>query len=190
MADPKVSVIVPTYNRAAMLQRAVDSVLAQTFTDLELLIVDDCSSDETAEVVASLVDPRIRSFRHSRNRGVSATRNTGIAKARGEYVAFLDDDDEFLPKKIAKQVDVLDAAAWEVGMVYVWFRHIGPTGEVVGESCRTAEGYVFEEALAWGLSLGIGSTAMFRRSVFDVVSGFDEAMQPAEDKDFLCRVSR
>ena len=173
-----------------MLQKAVDSVLAQTFADFELLIVDDCSADQTPEVVASLVDARIRSFRHSRNGGTAETRNTGIAHARGEYIAFLDDDDEFLPTKIERQVQVLDAAPPEIGMVYVWISHIGPDGEELGTMCHTSEGYVFDEALGLGLSLTVGSTAMFRRSVFDVIGRFDATMRRAEDADFSCRVTK
>ena len=175
-----------------MLPRAVNSVLAQTFADFELLIVDDCSADETPDVVARLVnaDPRIRSLRHCRNRGLSATRNAGISRARGEYIAFLDDDDEYLPTKIEKQVRVLDAASTDVGMVYVWLKHIGPSGEEVGTMCGTSEGHVFDEALAMRVSLTISLSAMFRRSVFDTVGRFDETMSWGEDQDFSCRVTK
>ncbi len=192
MTDPRVSVVIPTYNRASMLTRAVDSVLAQTFTDFELLIVDDCSADETPDVATGLVnaDSRIRSFRHRRNRGQSASRNTGIANARGEYLAFLDDDDEFLPTKIEEQVKALDVAGPEVGMVYVWLSRIGPAGELVGSSSRTLEGYVFEEGLSLRFPACIGSTAMLRSSAFDVVGGFDETLLSAEDADFFCRVAK
>ena len=182
--------IIPTHNRAEILQRAVKSVLAQTFTDLELLIVDDCSFDETPEVVAGFVDPRVRYFRHSLNGGTAKTRNTGIANARGKYIAFLDDDDEFLPTKIEQQVQVLDASSSEVGMVYVWIKHVGPDGGQLGTMCHTSEGYVFDEALALSLSLTVGSTAMFRRCVFDVVGRFDATMRRAEDADFSCRVTK
>ena len=108
---PKVSVIVPTHNRADLLPRAVDSVLAQTYGDYEMVIVDDCSSDNTQDVIAGFSDPRIRSFRHDRNRGQSAAINTGIAHARGEYIGFLDDDDEWLPTKLEGQVALLEASS-------------------------------------------------------------------------------
>ena len=187
---PRVSVIIPTHNRALMLIRAVDSVLAQTFADFELLIVDDGSTDETSEVVAGFADPRIRSFRHVSNRGQAAARNTGIANAQGEYIAFLDDDDEFLPTKIEEQVEMLDAAGDEVGMVYVWCSYVGPTGEMIGTRCRVAEGYVFDQALMLGLKLGIGSTSMTRASVFDVVGMFDEALLRCADLELMCRLAR
>ncbi len=173
-----------------MLQRAVDSVLAQTFTDFELLIVDDCSSDETARTVAGLVDPRIRSFRHSLNRGAAAARNTGITNALGEYIAFLDDDDEFMPTKIEEQVQVLDAAGDEVGMVYSWCSYIGPTGEITGTRRRVFEGYVFCEALRIHLMIGIGSTSLFRSSAIDATGYFDETLVRCEDADFMCRLTK
>ena len=164
--------------------------MAQTFTDFELIIVDDGSSDETPQVVGSLGDPRIRSLRHALRRGPAAARNTGISNARGEYIAFLDDDDEFLPTKIENQAKALDGGDADVGMVYVWLSHIGPTGELVGATSRTLEGYVFEEALMLRSPVGIGSAAMFRRSVFDIVGRFDETILWAEDTDFFCRVAK
>ena len=102
--NPKVSVIIPTYNRADLLPRAVNSVLSQTFSDYEIIIVDDHSPDNTQDVIAAFTDPRIRSIRHRTNRRQSAAINTGIANAMGEYIAFLDDDDEWLPNKLEGQV--------------------------------------------------------------------------------------
>ena len=93
--NPRVSVVITTYNRASLLPRAVYSVLAQTYEDYELVIVDDCSTDDTPEVVRTFADSRIRAIRHADNMGQSAAVNTGIRLARGEYIAFLDDDDEW-----------------------------------------------------------------------------------------------
>ena len=190
--EPKVSVIVPTHNRANVLPRAVNSVLAQTFTDFEVLVVDDCSTDDTARVMADLelVDPRIRGFRHGLNRGSAATRNTGIANAVGEYLAFLDDDDEFLPKKLEKQVQVLDDAPSDVGMAYVWSEYVGPSGEILGSRCRTEEGDVFIDALILRLSVGVASTGLVRASALDVVGRFDESVLRCEDLEFMCRLSQ
>ena len=188
--NPRVSIIIPTHNRAGLLPRAVDSALKQSFTDFELLIVDDCSSDETPHIVARLADPRVRTFRHSRNRGSAASRNTGIANAKGEYLAFLDDDDEFLPTKIEQQVRVLDETDSGVGMVYVWSALVSPAGETIGTRCPRAEGDVFAKALMLRLTLGIGSTSMIRRSVFDAVGRFDEAILRCEDLDFVCRLTK
>lgn len=102
--EPIVSVIIPCYNRAAIVRRAIASVRRQTFCDWELIVVDDGSDDQVELEAAVRVDPRIRYIRHLRNRGVSAARNTGIAAARGRFVAFLDSDDEWFPKKLESQV--------------------------------------------------------------------------------------
>src|SRR5207237_7043535 len=117
-AMPKVSVIIPTHNRSGFLRLAVLSVLKQTFPDFELVIVDDASGDDTPAVVKRFEDPRIRYIRHERNLRIAAARNTGISNSTGEYVAFLDDDDEWLPSKLQKQVSALDHSASTVGAVY------------------------------------------------------------------------
>lgn len=115
---PQVSVILTTYNRADLIGEAIKSVLAQTYRDWELIVMDDGSTDGTGEVVKAFVqkDSRIRHIRQS-NRGISAARARSIAFARGEYVAFLDDDDEFMADKLEFQVRFLDAHP-EIGMVY------------------------------------------------------------------------
>jgi glycosyltransferase involved in cell wall biosynthesis len=118
---PKVSVIVPTHNRALSLCRAVDSVLNQSFRDLEVLIIDDASTDHTADFVADCGDDRVRYYRHDENRGESASSNTGLLLARGEYIAFLHDDDVWLREKLAKQVSLLDASGPQVGAVYTGY---------------------------------------------------------------------
>ena len=94
-----VSVIIPTYNRAHLVGRAIRSVLNQTYQDFEIIVVDDCSTDNTEEIVKGFNDHRIRYMRHDRNRGGSAARNTGIKASQGKYIAFLDSDDERLLKK-------------------------------------------------------------------------------------------
>ena len=164
--------------------------MAQTFTDFELIVVDDGSTDETSRTVAGLVDPRIKTFRHSLNRGAAAARNTGIANAVGKYIAFLDDDDEFLPTKIEEQVQVLDAAGDEVGMVYNWCSYVGPTGEITGSRRRVFEGNVFCEALRIHLMIGIGSTSLIRSSAISSIGCFDETLVRCEDADFICRLTK
>ncbi|MES2489432.1 MAG: glycosyltransferase [Pseudomonadota bacterium] len=106
-AVPTVSVIIPTFNRAYILERAIASVLGQSYTDLELIVVDDGSSDGTAELIQNFSDSRLRYLQQPRNLGVSAARNRGIAEARGEWLAFLDSDDLWLPQKLEKQFAAL-----------------------------------------------------------------------------------
>src|SRR5215469_600238 len=107
IAKPRVSVVIPLFNRARTIERALASVQRQSFSDLEIVVVDDASSDGGADKIAGL-DPRLRILRHPANRGAAAARNTGINAARGEYVAFLDSDDEWLPAKLTTQLGVLD----------------------------------------------------------------------------------
>src|SRR6266568_3383608 len=104
---PLVTVIIPAYNAVATVARALDSALAQTYRPIEVIVIDDGSKDATSKIVASYRDERIRLLRLPRNQGESGAMNEGIASARGEYIAFLDADDEWLPTKLARQVPVL-----------------------------------------------------------------------------------
>jgi glycosyltransferase involved in cell wall biosynthesis len=114
---PKVTVVVPTFRRAALLKETVDSILAQTYRDFELVIVDNMSDDGTEAYVTGIGDPRVRYFRNPNNGIIAANRNFGIGKARGEYIALCDDDDLWLPEKLMKQVAVLEEHP-EVALCY------------------------------------------------------------------------
>jgi GT2 family glycosyltransferase len=131
VATPLVSVIVPTYNRAYCLPRALDSVRAQSYAHFEVVLIDDGSSDGTAELVARRYghDGRIRYF-HQANRGVTAARNAGLAQARGDYIALLDSDDAWLPWKLELQLTCFRQCP-EVGMVWTDMQALDPQGNVV-----------------------------------------------------------
>jgi glycosyltransferase involved in cell wall biosynthesis len=145
---PVISVIIPTYNRAHLVGRAIRSVLAQTFQDWELIVVDDGSSDNTEEVVCSFQDPRICYISHEVNRGGSAARNTGIKVARGEYVSFLDSDDEWLPEKLEKQLACFRNTQMEqLGMVVCGRIDLDEKGEKVTEKNPDVHGWVYEDIL-------------------------------------------
>ena len=105
--QPLVSTVIPTYQRANLVARAIRSVLSQTVQDLEVIVVDDASTDDTKAAVAAVGDTRVRYLRHEKNKGLPASRNTGIQAARGEYIAFLDDDDEWREDKLEKQLLVI-----------------------------------------------------------------------------------
>ena len=180
--------VIPTCNRAGLLPRAVRSVLAQTYTDFEMLIVDDASTDGTPSVVDGFADRRIRSIRHERNGGQSMALNTGIAAARGEYVAFLDDDDAWLPHKLAAQVAVLDAAPPEVGLVYGWASVVDETrNRVALEYRQTMHGDIFEQILALYVPTP-PSFWLVRTSAARAIGGFDESVHQANDLDFCTRL--
>jgi glycosyltransferase involved in cell wall biosynthesis len=127
-AAPRVSVIMPTHNRAELLRRSVLSVLSQTYRDFELIVVDDCSKDHTQQVLAEFSDPRLRVIRRETNGRAAAARNDGIAAARGELIAFQDDDDIWLAHKLERQVAALDAAGPDIGLMlcsYIRWRTVG-----------------------------------------------------------------
>ncbi|MGB9587486.1 MAG: glycosyltransferase family 2 protein, partial [Armatimonadota bacterium] len=125
---PTVSVVIPTYNRALLVERAIRSVLGQTYTDFEVIVVDDGSTDDTKRILADLAheDPRVRWFHHSENRGAQAARNTGCRAAEGEYIAFLDSDNEWLSNKLHLQMELLKEHGEYIGVVYCGFRVIYP----------------------------------------------------------------
>ena len=186
---PVVSVVIPTYNRASLVGRAVGSVLGQTFPDLEVVVVDDGSTDGTEEAVRAVGDGRVRYLRHEANRGVAAARNTGMAHARGEYVAFLDSDDVWLPEWVEAHLAAFQASSLpRVGAV--------ASGMVVAYRDReetvlpTHRGGIYLPLLTmrWEpLQLGC---FCFRRDAFPPDLRFDEALRVAEDRDFLLRFSR
>lgn len=114
---PRVSVVVPTFNRAGMLKETVDAILAQTYTDFELIIVDNMSEDGTQAYVTAITDPRVKYFRNANHGVIAANRNFGIRQARGVYVALCDDDDLWLPQKLERQVYMLDCDN-RIGLCY------------------------------------------------------------------------
>ncbi|RRR73341.1 MAG: glycosyltransferase family 2 protein [Candidatus Viridilinea halotolerans] len=124
---PRVSVILPTYNRAHLLPRAITSVLQQRMADLELIVVDDGSNDATEALVAGMQDRRLRYVRHQQRRGAAAARNTGISLSRGQFLAFQDSDDAWLPQKLTLQLARLAHAPAHTGVVYCRFWQISGT---------------------------------------------------------------
>ncbi|MFQ5769234.1 MAG: glycosyltransferase family 2 protein, partial [bacterium] len=118
MKSPFFTVVIPTHNRAELLKEAIQSVLAQTFSDFELIVVDDHSTDNTRDVIASFRDSRIKYVLNDRTTGGAGTRNAGIFRAQGEWVAFLDDDDVWLPQKLALQYNKIQDVDDSVGLVY------------------------------------------------------------------------
>lgn len=185
---PCVTVVVPTYNRAHVLHRAVASALAQTISDIEVLVVDDGSDDETARVVQDFSDDRIRLLRHQVRRGAPAARNTGMRAARGECIGFLDSDDEWLPVKLERQLRALDTPRQprpEVVTCSVTHdpRHSIPVpAEPKNLSYR---GLLALREGPWG-----GQTILVRKSPRTEVVEFDEDLPSGQDWDFLVRLAR
>jgi len=184
--NPLVSVIIPTYNRGWILKEAIDSVLAQNFSDFELIIVDDGSTDNTQDILTSYKE-KIIVERHIRNKGVSAARNRGIASASGQYVSFLDSDDLWLPQKLSTQVDFFNANldALICQTEEKWIR----TGIRVNPKKRHKKlsEDIFEHSLY--LCLVSPSAVMINRSLFEKTGMFDESLPACEDYDMWLRVS-
>ncbi len=188
--SPKVSVIISTHNRADLLPRAVESVLCQTFKDLELLIINDASTDKTESVVKDFQDPRVIYIRHEQCLGGPVARNTGIEKSRGEYIAFLDDDDEWLPEKLSLQVEHMNRAETEVGVIYTGSETLESPGERLVETYTPDRSVDIKKALYAGSAIGGVSKVMVRRECFDRVGVFDEGLKSCQDWDMWFRISQ
>ncbi len=188
-AKPLVTVIIPTFNRASIVGRAIRSVLGQTYPNWELFVVDDASTDGTEREVRSYSDKRITYIRHRQNWRVSAARNTGIRCAQGEYVSFLDDDDEWLPEKLAKEVEVLRSSDPEVGLVYTGKTVYDEHGRVLQVRMPTLSGWVYDAMLDRHF-IGSPSRVTVKKQVLDRVAGFDETFVNCQDYDLWLRVAK
>lgn len=183
----KVSVIIPAYNAGRYIRKALDSVLGQTYKDIEVIVVDDGSADDTRGIVLQHY-PSVRYF-HQQNGGVAAARNRALREARGELIAFLDADDVWLPTKVEKQVAYLVAHP-DVGWLSTNQVYFDETG-ITGEDARKRE-RLFTGDLVRNLFMCSGitpSTLMVRRSVLDDVGGFEEGLRIGEDDNLWMRMA-
>jgi glycosyltransferase involved in cell wall biosynthesis len=190
MTTPRVSVILPTYNRARLVSRAIESVLAQTHTDFELIVVDDASTDETPDVIAGINDARLSLHRLQVNGGAAAARNAGVAHARGELLAFIDSDDVWSPRKLEVQLQAMDAAPDRTGLCVCSVRvHRGRETFCNRWDDETLGG---EGALAH-IASGVGYATpawLVHREVIDGAGGFDESLPRLQDYELTIRIAR
>jgi glycosyltransferase involved in cell wall biosynthesis len=175
-------VVIPTRNRAALVAKAIASVQRQTWPAWEGIVVDDASVDETLAVLGGIAerDPRVRVVRHEHSEGGSAARNTGVELARGNILAFLDDDDEWLPTKLAEQLAYLDAHR-EVGAVSCW--HAIDDGTTLGPALFRGPTAIALDDLYWDNFTGSASFCVLRRDAFTREPRFDAALPSAQDWD-------
>lgn len=185
-----VSTIIPTYNRAELTERAVHSVLSQTYTDLEAIIVDDGSSDDTRDRVKALqqVDHRIKYFYHDINRGAQAARNTGVDAARGQYLAFLDSDNEWLPRKLEKQMALFSDKSDSLGVVYCGYLKVSTGGDVLTEYMPRYRGLIYKQTL--GDWLTDTSTIVVRKDILEKIHGFNDKVRAYHEWDLCIRLAR
>ncbi len=189
MQAPLVSVVVPTYNRSQFLKKAVASVLGQTFSSWELIVVDDGSTDDSAEVIAEIAsqDERIQGIFLLKNQGVSLARNAGIKKSSGTWICFLDSDDSWLPEKLEMQIDAIVKSP-EVRVLQtdeIWIRNgvrVNPL-----KKHQKYSGWIFEKCIP--LCIVSPSAVMIHREVFDRCGLFDETLPACEDYDLWLRIA-
>ncbi len=190
---PRVSAILPTRNRETVLALSIESVLKQTFTDWELIIVDDGSTDGTEKLVRACADPRIRYVQNTGRRGSAAARNFGIRQAQAPILAFQDAGDEWLPRKLEAQLAAFDLLPPEVGVVYspmtrqYWD---GSKKDLVPPVFHAGDADTWRRALGRGVGGIYLQAALVRLSAFTAVGGFDEDLRRWVDLDFFMRVAR
>jgi O-antigen biosynthesis protein len=186
--SPKVTVVIPAYNRAAVVGRAIQSVFAQTCQDFEIMVVDDGSTDGTVAAVTAINDPRVVLVRHERNLGAGPARNTGIRAGTAPYVAFLDSDDEWLPTRLEKLLSVFERSGDRVGMVYTGAERVGADGTVITDIPEDRDD--LSRVLLTSNVVGGTSVAMVRRDVLEAVGPFDESLRYTEELDLWLRISQ
>lgn len=177
--------MIPTYRRTDVVVRAIRSVLSQTITDLEVIVVDDEPCHAVARLCRDMDDPRIRYIAHEVNRGLSAARNTGIAAARAPYIAFLDDDDEWAPTKLERQLDAMRVHERDVVVTSYerWLRPDGSASDHAVHLTGNVRGRLLRDDMVHMVTLLVPTIA------FSKVGGFDEQLFHHEDLDMALRLS-
>jgi len=185
---PTISVIIPTFNSEKTIQKTIESVLTQTFTDFELIVVNDGSQDSTLDIISQLNDPRIKVFSYP-HAGGNVSRNRGIQTAVGEFVSFLDADDIWTPDKLAKQFQALQAET-TAKVAYSWTDHIDENGEFLNSGMHiTANGDVYKQ-LFMANFLENGSNPLIYREALIELNGFDESLNAGQDWDMWLRLAQ
>lgn len=184
----KVSAIIPVYNTECFIQEAIESVLSQTYKDIELIIVDDASNDRTGEIARSF-GSRLTCISHSANMGPSAARNTGIKHALGKYIAFLDADDVWMPDKIKEQMELLENNN-DIALVYSNGYTVNSSGSQIGrffDTIRPKGGFIFKELLLDNFI--VTSSVIVRKDILNEIGGFNERFSLSEDFDLYLRIA-
>jgi glycosyltransferase involved in cell wall biosynthesis len=182
-----VSVVMPAYNAGEFISGAVTSILNQTYKNLELIVVNDGSIDDTQTVLDEFRDRRLRVVTQASNSGLAAARNVGVAEARGDYIAWLDSDDESLPDRIQRQVHALDNHP-TVGLCGTWVRTFGQVESTVWRLPRTSE--YLRAHMLFDDPLATSSVMLRRNAIPPEIPNFDNSFAPAEDYDLWERLAQ
>ncbi len=184
---PLISVVTPIYNGEKTIKETIKSILNQTFSDLELIVINDGSQDSTLKVISTIQDPRLKVLSYL-NSGVSASRNRGLAQATGEFISFIDADDLWTTNKLETQLRVLQENP-QAAVAYSWTDWIDESGQILGKgSYITQEGNVFAQMLLNDF-VASGSNCLIRRQALIEVGGFDESLAHGEDWDLWLRLA-
>ena len=184
---PQVSIIIPAYNSMSFLPQTLESVLHQTYTNFEVIVVNDGSQDEIEDWISTVTDPRLK-YIAQRNQGPAAARNTGIANAHGTYIAFLDADDLWHPQKLEKQAAVLERNP-EVGLVYSWVGSVDEAGNIKDKIRKSyAEGNVWQKIIEHNI-IECGSNPMVRRACFEKLGVFEPQTEYAQDWQMWLKIA-
>ncbi|NJL09745.1 MAG: glycosyltransferase [Calothrix sp. SM1_7_51] len=185
--SPKISVIIPAYNSAKTIKETINSVLSQTFTDFELIVINDGSQDETLAIVQQITDSRLKVFSYS-NQGANISRNLGFSHAIGEYISFLDADDIWTANKLELQLNALENNP-EAAVAYSWTDYIDENGKIIFSGRQqTFNGNVYEQLLI-GNFLENGSNPLIRKNAFIEAGKFDEQLSAGQDWDMWLRLA-
>lgn len=185
--DPKISVIIPIYNGEKTIKETIQSILNQTFADFEIVAINDGSKDSTLEIISSFEDPRLNIFSYE-NAGLSAARNRGIAKAKGEYISFIDADDMWTDHKLEEQLKALQSNSW-ASVAYSWTNFVDENGKFLRSGCHiNANGDVFLQLLRINF-IQSGSNLLVKTEALARVGNFDEFLDAVEDWDMWLRLA-
>ena len=193
MSLPVISIIIPTYNRSHIVERAVNSVIHQTFEFFEIVVVDDCSTDNTEQVIKEIsqTDTRVKYVRTEKNVGGAAARNRGVSASQGKYIAFLDDDDEALPEWLEKSIEKIAILPESWGLICCrWYQKSEFTHIIYESATFLNDGYVYEKLLQGHDPPSGTSGSVIKRAAFYYVGGFDENLQGFQDYDFFISLAR
>lgn len=187
-SNDKVSVIIPTYNRSELLKKAVKSLENQSHQNLEIIIIDDFSTDDTAEVVEKMADDRIIYLKHSMNKGGSEARNTGIKRATGDYIGFLDSDDQWLPEKLEKQLKQFEGKP-NVGVIYTGVQVVDENNQPTRKIIPKFRGDILAKLFEFN-HIDTTSSVLVRKDVLNQTEGFDSSLPSCQDWDLYIRLAQ
>lgn len=186
--NDKVSVIIPTFNRSELLKKAIESLEKQSHQNLEIIIIDDFSTDNTAAIVAEMTDDRIIYLKHEVNKGGSEARNTGLRRATGNFIGFLDSDDQWLPEKIEKQLEKFNDEP-DVGVVYSGVQVVDENNQPTRKIIPEYRGDILSKLLEFNY-IDTTSSVLVRKEVLDQIEGFDAKLPSCQDWDLYIRLAQ